>query len=88
MNHNKYTSPKIVDLAQLTRDAAERWIPLALERGIDLGFELNPAKVMGDPIWLEELANNLIDNAIRYTPSGGVVTVRCNGTCQPSKLGS
>jgi two-component system sensor histidine kinase TctE len=73
-------APKVVDLAQLTRDAAERWIPLALERSIDLGFELNPAKVMGDPIWLEELANNLIDNAIRYTPTGGVVTVRCNGT--------
>ncbi len=73
-------APKIVDLAQLTRDAAERWIPLALERSIDLGFELNPAKVMGNPIWLEELANNLIDNAIRYTPSGGVVTVRCNDT--------
>jgi two-component system, OmpR family, sensor histidine kinase TctE len=73
-------SPMTVDLAQLTRDAAERWIPLALERSIDLGFELNPAKVMGDPIWLEELANNLIDNAIRYTPTGGVVTVRCNGT--------
>lgn len=72
--------PKVVDLAQLTRNAAERWIPLALERGIDLGFELNPAKVMGNPIWLEELANNLIDNAIRYTPSGGVVTVRCNDT--------
>jgi two-component system, OmpR family, sensor histidine kinase TctE len=70
-------SPKIVDLAQLTRDAAERWMPLAVARSIDLGFELSPAKVMGDPIWLEELANNLIDNAIRYTPSGGIVTVRC-----------
>ncbi len=68
---------KPVDLAQLTRDAAERWIPLALERSIDLGFELSPATLTGDPIWLEELANNLIDNAIRYTPPGGVVTVRC-----------
>jgi two-component system sensor histidine kinase TctE len=73
-------SPKMVDLAQLTRDAAERWIPLALEHKIDLGFELSPAKVIGDPIWLEELANNLIDNAIHYTPSGGTVTVRCGNT--------
>ena len=77
--HQNY-SPKIVDLAQLTRDAAERWIPLALQHSIDLGFELSPAKIMGDPFWLEELANNLIDNAIRYTPTGGVVTVRCGST--------
>lgn len=73
-------SSKIVDLAQLTRDAAERWMPLAYARNIDLGFELSAAKVMGDPIWLEELANNLIDNALRYTPSGGVVTVRCGSS--------
>src|SRR5450759_4652172 len=73
-------SVKMVDLAELTRDVAERWMPQALARGIDIGFELSPAKVMGNPIWLEELAKNLIDNAIRYTPSGGVVTVRCSGT--------
>lgn len=71
--------PKTVDLAQLTKDAAERWMPLAHERNIDLGFELAPAIVKGDPIWLEELANNLIDNALRYTPRGGVITVRCGG---------
>lgn len=70
-------SLKIVDLAVLTRDAAERWMPLALARSIDLGFELSPSNVMGNPVWLEELANNLIDNAIRYTPSGGIVTIRC-----------
>jgi two-component system sensor histidine kinase TctE len=69
-----------VDLAQLTRDAADRWMPLALSRGIDLGFELETAKVMGEPIWLEEMANNLIDNALLYTPSGGIVTVRCGNT--------
>jgi len=73
-------SPKIIDLAELTRDAAERWMPLAMQRNIDLGFELSQAKVMGDPVWLEELANNLIDNALRYTPCGGVVTVRCGST--------
>jgi len=71
---------KAVDLAELSREVAEHWMSLALARNIDLGFELNPAKVTGNPIWLEELANNLIDNAIRYTPCGGVVTVRCGGT--------
>ena len=55
-------------------------MPQALARNIDLGFELNPARVKGNPIWLEELANNLIDNALRYTPTGGIVTVRCGET--------
>jgi two-component system sensor histidine kinase TctE len=73
-------SHKIIDLAELTKNAAERWVVLATQRKIDLGFELNTAKVMGDEIWLEELFNNLIDNAIRYTPLGGTVTVRCNST--------
>lgn len=80
LEQQQMLTPKIVDLAELTRDAAERWMPLARQQSIDLGFELNPAKVMGDPVWLEELANNLIDNALRYTPHGGVVTVRCNST--------
>jgi len=69
-----------IDLAALTRAIAERWMPLALVRNIDLGFELAPALVMGSPIWLEELANNVIDNALRYTPVGGIVTVRCGST--------
>ncbi len=69
-----------IDLAELTRNAADRWMPLAMQRRIDLGFELNVAEVDGDPVWLEELTNNLIDNALRYTPSEGVVTVRCSST--------
>jgi len=71
---------QVVNLAELTRELAEHWMPLALARNIDLGFELKPALVMGNPIWLEELANNLIDNAIRYTPVGGIVTIRCADT--------
>ncbi len=77
LERQRKVTPEIVDLARLTKDAAERWIPLALKRSIDLGFELATAEVTGEAIWLEELANNLIDNAIRYTPAGGVVTVRC-----------
>ena len=69
--------PKEVDLSDLTRVAADRWIPLAMQRNIDLGFELDAARVMGDPVWLEELINNLVNNALNYTPGGGIVTIRC-----------
>jgi K+-sensing histidine kinase KdpD len=56
-------------------DAARDWSAPAIERGIDLGFSLSPARVRGDPLLLPELLDNLIDNALRYTPAGGVATV-------------
>jgi two-component system sensor histidine kinase TctE len=73
-----------IDLAQLARDATTEWVPRALERGIDLGFDddSTPASLDGDPLLLREMLNNLLDNAIRYTQVGGQVTVRvtCDGT--------
>ncbi|HWS74111.1 MAG TPA: sensor histidine kinase N-terminal domain-containing protein [Quisquiliibacterium sp.] len=67
-----------VDLAPLARAAAADWAPEAIRRGIDFGFESDdvPAPAAAHPILLREMFNNLIDNAISYTPSGGQVTVR------------
>jgi two-component system sensor histidine kinase TctE len=67
-----------LDLAQLARDATTEWVPRALARDIDLGFEgpSNGERVEGDPFLLKEMLNNLLDNAVRYTQSGGQVTVR------------
>ncbi|WP_232080991.1 sensor histidine kinase [Variovorax sp. SRS16] len=51
----------------------------AQARDIDLGFEMNgtvPANVQGHPVALREMVVNLVDNAIRYTQPGGVVTAR------------
>jgi two-component system, OmpR family, sensor histidine kinase TctE len=67
-----------LDLDQLLKEAVEDWVIRALERSIDLGYESaeNPAVVHGNPFLLRELVNNLIDNALRYTPSDGRVTCR------------
>jgi two-component system sensor histidine kinase TctE len=67
-----------LDLNELARDTTARWVPPALARGIDLGFEGSNAqtKVLGDRLLLEELLGNLLDNAVRYTPTKGEVTVR------------
>lgn len=66
-----------VELRGLIEESADAWLQQAIERDIDLGFELEPASVAGSPILLRELIGNLVDNAIRYTPAGGEVTVSC-----------
>jgi len=69
------TLRETVDLMAVAGDAAQDWSARAIERKIDLGFALHPARVRGDPLLLSELLDNLIDNALRYTPAGGTVTV-------------
>ncbi|MEP6970127.1 MAG: ATP-binding protein, partial [Betaproteobacteria bacterium] len=66
-----------IDLNALAVDVAMRWVPEALKRDIDLGFEAGPDAVLirGEPDRLRELLNNLVDNAVRYSRHSGRVTV-------------
>jgi two-component system sensor histidine kinase TctE len=66
-----------LDLAELIRDVVADWVMVALEKDIDLGYESEgAAMVVGNSFLLRELAKNLLDNALRYTPAGGHVTCR------------
>lgn len=67
-----------VELCALARESAGDWVPRALLRHIDFGFDdaSDPVQVSADPFLLREMLNNLIDNAISYTPDGGRVTLR------------
>lgn len=56
-----------VDLKAVAHDAAQDWVPRALERGADLGFQLESAMVTGRRYLLGELLANLIHNALEYT---------------------
>lgn len=66
-----------LDLNSLTKEIALEIAPAALKKQIDLGFEpsLVPAIIVGNVDRLKDLLNNLLDNAIRYTEVGGMVTV-------------
>jgi two-component system sensor histidine kinase TctE len=65
-----------VDLATLAATTVGAQLDRALARHIDLGADAAPAPVRGIAWLLGELTSNLVDNAVRYTPEGGVVTVR------------
>jgi two-component system sensor histidine kinase QseC len=64
-----------VELDWLARQVCEINGPQAVENGVALELDALPTTVTGDADMLRILLRNLVDNAIRYTPSGGQVTV-------------
>ena len=66
-----------VDVSALLRDSVGQLMVLADQRRIDVGFEGRVAPlVSAPPSELRSVFDNLIDNAVRYAPEGGVVDVR------------
>ena len=65
-----------VDLKAVVEGVADEWVHRALERDLDLGFDLAPGRVRGDEFLLREALANLLHNALEYTPRGARVTVR------------
>ncbi len=77
-----------INLNQLAQECTVTWVQMALEKNIDIGFEGSPvaAEILGDANSLIEMLNNLIDNAIRYTPVGGHITVGVSASPQSAIL--
>lgn len=66
-----------VDLDRLLREIVETWVVRAIGRRIDLGYETaGSVYILGNDFLLHEMINNLLDNALRYTPDEGRVTAR------------
>ena len=65
-----------VDLA----DVVDRAVARARRRGTDLTFDLEtePWWVTGEPASLERAVTNLLDNAVKWSPPGGIVRIRLN----------
>ncbi|HSH90522.1 MAG TPA: ATP-binding protein [Ramlibacter sp.] len=66
-----------VDLKSLCESMLEAHLDAATDKRIDLGLDAQPVEVVAHEWLLRELLANLVDNAVKYTPEGGTVTIRC-----------
>jgi two-component system sensor histidine kinase TctE len=66
-----------VDLKSLCEDMLQHHLDEATAKHIDLGLDANPARAPGHDWLLREALANLVDNAVKYTPPHGTVTIRC-----------
>ncbi|TCV95675.1 two-component system sensor histidine kinase TctE [Luteibacter rhizovicinus] len=66
-----------IDLAQIIPEAVSLRVHQALGSRIDLGYESNmeSSPILGDALMLQELLDNLIDNAFHYAGPGHSITV-------------
>lgn len=67
--------PERQAIGPMLRRAAEQYMPGAGEKRIQLKLEETEGEAVFDAKWTEEAVCNLLDNAVKYTPAGGKVTV-------------
>lgn len=76
MGETEFTGEDVL-LADLLRDVADNFWPLASERSVTIAIrdDTDAAFVMAEPDSLTRAFSNLIDNAIKFSPAGGIITV-------------
>jgi two-component system sensor histidine kinase TctE len=81
-NANIAAKSQSVDLNAIVGEVAAKFFDRALQAGIDLGVDAQPVTIHADPSLLDDLLGNLVDNALKYAPRDGSVTIsagRLNG---------
>jgi two-component system, OmpR family, sensor histidine kinase TctE len=76
----------LLDFSAVAREVVADAYPRASEKAIEIGFDAPETAVMilGHADLLRELISNLVDNAIRYTPTSGHINVRVSAAPSPA----
>lgn len=64
-----------IDLQVLIGEVISKFADRAIAAGIELAADMHPAYVIADPGLLDDMLSNLVDNAVKYTPPGGVIVI-------------
>ncbi len=68
-------NPMLIDLPQETQRVAKRLAELDLTHELIVNYPGDFPAVMGDPEKIDEVLVNLIENAIKFSPQGGIITI-------------
>lgn len=70
------TAPSRISVHKVYRAVLEELLPVAEKKQLDLGVEGDDSEIMANELDLHTLIRNLVDNALRSTPSGGRIDLR------------
>lgn len=75
-----------LNLSTVIEDVVALYEPTASDKSVNLAFRIEPAFVMGDKDLLFQALANLLDNAIKHTPSGGNIILTLAATLTGAKI--